>query len=113
MDEPEILNRWRLVLGKYAAEQISFSGDGLKFMDMEQVLDYLYEREYGEDQDIRKERGGGSGDSALTVPDWLLKIKKLFPRQTVEIMERHALEKYQMTELLTDPEVLKKLEPNK
>ena len=113
MDEQEILNRWRLVLGKYAAEQISFSGDGLKFMDMEQVLDYLYEREYGEDQDIRKERGGGSGDSALTVPDWLLKIKKLFPRQTVEIMERHALEKYQMTELLTDPEVLKKLEPNK
>lgn len=113
MDEQEILNRWRLVLGKYAAEQISFSGDGLKFMDMEQVLDYLYEREYGEDQDIRKEHGGGSGDSALTVPDWLWKIKKLFPRQTVEIMERHALEKYQMTELLTDPEVLKKLEPNK
>ena len=112
-DEQEILNRWRLVLGKYAAEQISFSGDGLKFMDMEQVLDYLYEREYGEDQDIRKEHGGGSGDSALTVPDWLWKIKKLFPRQTVEIMERHALEKYQMTELLTDPEVLKKLEPNK
>ena len=28
-------------------------------------------------------------------------------------MERHALEKYGMTELLTDPEVLRKLEPNK
>ncbi|MDE6204175.1 MAG: VWA domain-containing protein [Lachnospiraceae bacterium] len=113
MDEQEILNRWRLVLGKYASEQISFSGNSLKFMDMEQVLDYLYEREYGEEQGIRKERKGGSEDSCLTVPDWLLKIKKLFPKQTVEIMERHALEKYQMTELLTDPEVLKKLEPNK
>ena len=25
-DDQEILNRWRLVLGKYAADQISFSG---------------------------------------------------------------------------------------
>ena len=37
----------------------------------------------------------------------------LFPKRTVEILERHALEKYNMTELLTDPEVLRKLEPNK
>ena len=80
---------------------------------MEQVLDYLYSREYGEEQDIRKERGGGSENSRLTVPHWIAKMKKLFPKHTVEIMERHALERYGMTELLTDPEVLRKLEPNK
>ncbi|MDE7212774.1 MAG: VWA domain-containing protein, partial [Lachnospiraceae bacterium] len=67
---------------------------------------------YGEEQDIRKERAGGSGDSQLTVQKWLQKIKKLFPKQTVEIMERHALDKYGMTELLTDPDVMRKLEPN-
>ena len=38
-DEQEILNRWRLVLGKYASGQISFSGGGLNYMDMENVLD--------------------------------------------------------------------------
>ncbi len=117
VDEQEILNRWRLVLGKYAANQISFSeGDereNLKMMEMEDVLDYLYSREYGDEQEIRKDRRGGSGDSQLTIPHWLTKIKTLFPRKTVEIMERHALEKYGMTELLTDPEVLRKLEPNK
>lgn len=112
-NEQEILNRWRLVLGKYAAGQISFSGNGVKMMEMEEVLDYLYSREYGDEQEIRKDRQGGSGDSQLTVPHWLSKIKTLFPRSTVEIMERHALEKYEMTELLTDPEVLRKLEPNK
>lgn len=112
-DEQEILNRWRLVLGKYASGQISFSGSSVKLMEMEEVLDYLYSREYGEEQEIRKDRQGGSGDSQLTVPHWLSKIKTLFPRSTVEIMERHALEKYEMTELLTDPEVLRKLEPNK
>lgn len=112
-DEQEILNRWRLVLGKYASQQISYSTDDVQLMEMEQVLDYLYSREYGEEQEIRKERSGGSGGSQLTVPSWLSKMKKLFPKQTVEIMERHALEKYKMTELLTDPEVLRRLEPNK
>ena len=112
-EEQEILNRWRLVLGKYATKRISFSSEEPKLMDMEEVLDYLYGREYGEEQEIRKERSGGSGDSRLTVPCWLSKVKKLFPKQTVEIMERHALERYNMTELLTDPEVLRKLEPNK
>ena len=115
--DQEILNRWRLVLGKYSSGRISFSGDGssgsLNYMDMENVLDYLYSREYGEEQEVRRERTGGSEDSRLTVPYWLRQIKKLFPKQTVEVLERHALEKYGMTELLTDPEVLRKLEPNR
>jgi len=110
-DEQEVLNRWRLVLGKYAEGQISFSSGDVRLMEMENVLDYLYSREYGEEQEMR--RTGGSEDSQLTVPGWLHQIKKLFPKRTVEIMEQHALEKYGMTELLTDPEVLKKLEPNK
>lgn len=111
-DEQEILNRWRLVLGKYASDQISFSSGEVDYMGMEEVLDYLYSREYGEEQEIR-ERSGGRENSKLTVPSWIHKIKKLFPKQTVEVMERHALEKYGMTELLTDPDVLQKLEPNR
>lgn len=113
-DEQEILNRWRLVLGRYASGQLSFTGEReAQLMEMEEALDYLYEREYGEEQEIRQERRGGSGNSQLTVPKWLQKIKKLFPKQTVEIMERHALDKYGMTELLTDPDVMRKLEPNR
>ena len=112
-DEQELLNRWRLVLGKYAEGQISFSSNNVQYMEMENVLDYLYSREYGEDQEVREDKKGGREDSRLTVPHWLRQIKKLFPKRTVEILERHALEKYNMTELLTDPEVLRKLEPNK
>lgn len=119
MSDVKQLNKWRLILGKYAKNQISFeAGAGLEsdqaegqisYMEMEDLLDYLYSREYGED--IRKE--GGSGGSQLTVANWVTKIRKLFPKQTVEILERHALENYKMTELLTDKEVLEKLEPNK
>ena len=69
-NEQEILNRWRLVLGKYASNQISFPSDSLNYMDMEEVLDYLYSREYGEEQEIRQKRGGGSEGTQLTVPKW-------------------------------------------
>lgn len=111
-DDQEVLNRWRLMLGKYAQGQIGFSENGVRYLEMEEVLDYLYDREYGEEQDIRKDRTGGQDGSNLTVPSWIEKIRKLFPRQTVEMMERHALEQYGMKELLTDPEVLRKMEPN-
>lgn len=110
-EDIEQLNKWRLLLGKYAKEHISFEGVKLHYMDMEEVLEYLYEREYGEDSGVRRE--GGSGGSRLTVSDWLNKIRVLFPKETVEIMERHALENYGMSELLTDKEVLNKLEPNR
>lgn len=109
--EEEVLNRWRLILGKYASGQIPFQGDEIRYMDMEEVLDYLYSREYGEEQEIRQK--GGREGSRMTVPSWLHEMKRLFPKETVEVMERHALEKYNMTELLTDPEVLRKLEPNR
>lgn len=112
-DDQELLNRWRLVLGKYSQDQISFSSGSVNYMDMENVLDYLYSREYGDEQEVRGDRKGGSEGSQLTVPHWLHQIKRLFPKRTVEVLERHALEKYGMTELLTDPEVLKRLEPNK
>ena len=56
MDDGQVLNRWRLVLGKYASGQISYSGGGVNYMGMEEVLDYLYSREYGEEQEIRKDR---------------------------------------------------------
>src|SRR5262249_38239111 len=60
-------------------------------------------------------RGGGRGAgleaSLLTVPDWLRDVRELFPGDTAEVIERHALDRYGMTELGTDEEVLRKLEP--
>ncbi|MCI8312382.1 MAG: VWA domain-containing protein [Lachnospiraceae bacterium] len=113
------LNRWRLVLGGYAKNQLEFGdGDGseedaslengISCMDLEEALDFLYNREQGED--VRRQ--GGTEASRLTAATWITKIRKLFPKETVEILERHALDRYGMTELLTDREVLEKLEPN-
>ena len=107
------LNRWRLILGGYSSGQISFSPganleNGISCMDLEEALDFLYDREQGED--VR--RKGGMEQSHLTAATWITRIRELFPKETVEILERHALDTYGMKELLTDKEVLEKLEPN-
>ena len=110
------LNKWRLILGKYANNQIEFSDEesGIKYMNMDNALDFLYGREYGEEDGVSNEmrKMGSLGPSNLTVPSWIIEIRKLFPKETVEILEKHALDKYELTELLTDKEVLEKLEPN-
>lgn len=109
VDEFESLNKWRLILGKYAKEEIEFDGNNkINYMDMEDALEYVYGREYGDEYNM----SGGSGSSNLTVPTWISKMKKLFPKETVEIIEHHALDKYDMKELITDPTVLKELEPD-
>lgn len=107
----ENLNRWRLILGKNAEKRIGFTGkyaEDISYEDMEATLDYLYSQEYGDE--IRRE--GGQGDSQLYAAEWIEKVRKLFPKKTVEVLEKQALEHFNLTELLTDKEVLKKMEPN-
>ena len=105
-------NRWRLVLGKNAKESLPFENANIQYVEMGNLLDFLYSRELGEDQNIREGKLGGNGGSQLTVPEWIRRVRDLFPKKTVEVLEKHALDTYGMTELVTDKEVLEKLEPN-
>lgn len=110
MDNQQIINRWRLVLGEFAEDMIPLNPEDA---GMDAALGFLYNREYGKDQGMREEdRRGGKGPSALSVPTWLKQVKRLFPQKTVEIMQKQALDKYNLTQLLTDESVLRQLEPN-
>ena len=109
------VNRWRLVLGGGADRELQFRGDEetlRTFEDMEELLDYLYGRAGGDDIREEQERLGGNGPSVLTAAKWINKVRELFPKQTADVLERHALDEFKMTELLTDKEVLKKMEPS-
>lgn len=109
--------RWRLVLGRFSERRLGGCGsggdgpDGGRHARMDRALDFLYGREYA-GRGVRGERSGGRESSVLTVPDWLKDVRELFPRETVEVVEKHALERYGMTELVTDQETLRKLEPS-
>jgi hypothetical protein len=117
LDRDLALNRWRLVLGSMSDNSLSFSGSDreiLSFEDMEQLLDYLYSHAQGDD--VRGEsisdRSGGLGESQLTAAKWITKVRELFPKQTAEVLERHALDEFKMTELLTDKKVLEQMNPD-
>lgn len=113
--------RWRLVLGRFAEDGLpgSLGGDG-GYERMDRMLDYLYGREYA-GRGVRatggQPPGGGSRSgsldpSQLSVPDWIREVRELFPQETCEVITRHALDRYGLTELVTDPETLRRLEPN-
>lgn len=113
VDGERALARWRLLLGRFADPTLGSSLDGRDaYRRMDRVLDHLYGREYGRRGDREGRRGAGLDPSALTVPAWLQEVRALFPRETVEVLERDALMRYGMTELVTDPEVLRTLEPS-
>ncbi|WP_028328714.1 VWA domain-containing protein [Brachyspira alvinipulli] len=108
------LNRWRLILGSFAEDNIELNS---KYFEMDNALSFLYDREYSEesgyaDFENNDKSNGGKEKSSLTVPIWVAKVKKLFPKNTVEIMQNQALEKYNMTEMLTDENILKEMEPS-
>lgn len=111
-------DRWRLVLGRYSDQRLPppATSEGAR---REQALDYLYGREYAGRGardgagDAPPELAPGSLDpSQPSVVDWLGEVRELFPVETVEVVERHALDRYGLTELVSDPEVLARLEPS-
>lgn len=114
MIDQEMLRRWRLILGRYAEQSMDRAVMSDRDRLMEQSLDYLYNREYEGRGMMRAPAGSGGSldDSAVTAIDWLQRTRKLFPQEVFERIQHHAVDKYQMTELLKDPAVLRSLEPN-
>ncbi len=110
LGDTQVLRRWRLLLGRYAQEplaQAPLSSDDWK---LEQALEYLYGREY-EGRGLARPKGGGSLDpSQLRAIDWLNRSRKLFPREVFERMQTQAIERYQLGELLNDPDVLRSMD---
>ncbi|MCB9684582.1 MAG: VWA domain-containing protein [Alphaproteobacteria bacterium] len=108
--------RWRLVLGSHAdgpldlraaAEGLS-EGEADLAQRRDGALAFLYDRE----QERREHRrAGAGGPSTVAVPRWLADVRRLFPKETVEVVERDALVRYGLRELVTDAEVLAQLEP--
>lgn len=109
------LDRWRLILGRYAEQRLPLggrSGGQGNSGRMDRALEYLYGREY-QGRGLRKDNAHGSLDgSQPTLVTWLSEVRELFPKETVEVIEKHALDRYGLTELVTDPQTLERLEPN-
>jgi uncharacterized protein with von Willebrand factor type A (vWA) domain len=105
------LERWRLVLGKPAAASLGpCQGEDTAAMD--DALDWLYGREPGlaeRDVDSGRSLEGGDAPSQLSVPDWINDVHRLFPKETIERLERDAVERYRIDEVVTNPAALRRV----
>ena len=105
---PEPLVRWRLLLGEAAQNACgALSGQALA---ADAALEWLYGRD--PDRAQRGERTGGDGASALSTPDWIDSVHTLFPQEVIARLERDAVERYGIDEVVTSLDVLERIEPS-
>jgi uncharacterized protein with von Willebrand factor type A (vWA) domain len=119
----DALTRWRLILGR-RAEQANPAfrlggkreGDepsdasmqralpaGMGLTALDRALSFVYDG---------NERFGGTGDSAPYVPQWLEQMRALFNQSTLAMVQRDAFERTGLAELLLQPEIVPRLQPD-
>lgn len=99
--EEEYLKRWRLILGGNNAD-----GTDVTLNLEEQRIDQSLEAVYDSD------RRGGLGSSAPKVSRWLGDIREFFPQTVVQVIQRDAIKRLNLTSLLTEKEMLETVVPD-
>ena len=98
-DQGEMARRWRLILGG-GDERIQLDPADLA---LDSALNALYNEEG---------RRGGLGASAPNVARWLGDIRQYFPSSVVQVMQKDALERLGLQQMLCEPEMLGAVEPD-
>lgn len=106
----EAILRWRLALGPGAektSKDFALGSEGLglpgdRLSDLDEALSFVYQ-----------EKGsGGTGASAPYIPKWLGLLRDFFRQEVVAFVQKDAIEKRGLTQLLFEPETLPFLEKN-
>lgn len=96
------LTKWRLILGQEASEETLNVPLSAEALGMDKVLQALYDAE----------RKGGLGSSSPHVNRWLGDIRKYFTTPVVQVMQKDALERLNLQQMLLEPEMLQSVEPD-
>lgn len=91
--------KWRLILGEDGTE-----GLGYDLAPELKGLDETLEQLYGDNP------RGGLGNSAPSINRWLGDIREYFPKSMVQMMQKDAIERLNLKQLLLEPEVLETIE---
>jgi hypothetical protein len=116
VSEAERSRRWRMVLGgapdDSGAPQAGFTGVALQGPDVriDAALAAVYDTAPAKRG--RGGRAGGLGSSAPAVVRWLGDIRRYFPSTVVQVMQRDAIDRLNLRQLLLEPEMLQAVEPD-
>lgn len=101
MLEQNLKKRWRLILGSETREELPTD-----FTRIETGIDKTLEALYNTD------RKGGFGPSSPNVARWLGDIREYFPGTVVQVLQQDALQRLNLTSMLTEPEMLETVVPD-
>jgi hypothetical protein len=121
--DDERMRRWRLVLGG------DDDGIGCKLggvdLEMDKALAALYNkggyetgvgtataRGRGRGGAKQESRSAGLGASSPQVARWLGDIRSYFPQTVVQVMQRDAIDRLNLRQLLLEPEMMESVEPD-
>ena len=111
IDETERLRRWRLLVGgSDDDERDSIEGLSVDEQRMDAALAVVYDSQGPKDPG--EKRSAGLGSSAPRVVGWLGDIRSYFPSSVVQVMQKDALERLNLQQLLMEPELLDAVEPD-
>ncbi|MGW8392029.1 VWA domain-containing protein [Pseudoduganella sp. HUAS MS19] len=97
--QEELERRWRLMLGSEA--------DNLPLQQQDAALDRTLAALY----DPGERRGGLQG-SAPNVARWLGDIRQYFPSSVVQLMQKDAMDRLGLHQMLLEPEMLRSVQPD-
>jgi Mg-chelatase subunit ChlD len=111
----ERYTRWRLILGRAADADLCqaagcsslLSGDQ---NNLDEALGQIYENK--EERDTPKERSAGLGASAPRLAKWLGDIRSYFGKDVVSVIQKDAIERKGLKQLLFEPETLGQVTPD-
>jgi len=110
-DDTERLRRWRLLIGGSDEDPLGATG-GLSGDDqrIDGALAAVYDSRGPGDSSGK--RTAGLEKSAPRVVGWLGDIRTYFPSSVVQVMQRDAIERLDLQQLLLEPELLDAVEPD-
>ncbi|MBN1371335.1 MAG: VWA domain-containing protein [Anaerolineaceae bacterium] len=95
------LRRWRLILGG-EEDGTGFALSAAEDLGMDRNLAELYS----------EEKKSGRGETRLGVARWLGDIRTYFPTSVVQVMQKDALERLNLRQMLLQPELLEAVVPD-
>lgn len=114
LPELDTAERWRLLMGEAGSASLGVCGGTASGMD--RALAWLCGREDSSQgsrsSDDVLNRHGGMGPLPITVPEWINQIYELFPKETIERLERDAIERYGIDEIVTNLDGLERATPS-
>lgn len=114
-DDAAALLRWRVALGPGAeatAPELRLAAlgacagidgvDGRRLAEFDEAMGFVYDGE----------RRGGSGGSRPYLPTWLGLLREFFTKDVIALVQKDAIERRDLTQLLFEPETLPYLDKN-